>query len=207
VAANHVLFLLNKMWKLKYKWMILSLPNDFGRCSLCLHFVTRFNPCDFTRRQRIHCLVVISSRSWQKKLGMWIVTVVWCLDRNVRSPTWCYSNTSWTMPTQQKWNTTACLLINNRQFCIICHLTVCPAPVLHSSKTHQHSSRRTRKTPSFRPCLLLFNFTVSVQIILSGEKCIKLHAFVELKLLNKARRNEVCTNTWVHGGKPTLLPY
>jgi len=55
------------------------------------------------------------------------------------------------MLTQQKRNTTASLLINNRQFCIICHLKVCPAPVLHSSKTHQHSSRRSRKTPFLGP--------------------------------------------------------
>ena len=42
-------------------------------------------------------------------------------------------------------NGTNFLLINNRQFCIICHFKVCPAPVLHSSKTHQHTSRRTQK--------------------------------------------------------------
>jgi len=72
---------------------------------------------------------------------MWIVTVVWRLDRNVRSRTWCYSNTSWTMLWLNKIETLQhlCWLIN-RQFYIICHLKVCPAPVLHSSKTHQHSS-------------------------------------------------------------------
>ena len=132
---------------------------------------------------------------------MWIVTVVWYLNRNVRPRTWCYSNTSWTIliaitrvffynyctlyilsycfilmyalhnfvtvcysyiqhlllqecfnkiqfstvQTLQKWKTTTFLLINNRQFCIICHLKVCLAPVLHSFKTRQHASRRTRK--------------------------------------------------------------
>jgi len=80
-----------------------------------------------------------------EQMEMWIVTVVWCLDRNVRPWTWCYSNTSWTVLTQWKWNTTASLMINNGQFCIICRLKVCPVPVLHSSKTHQHSSRRTWK--------------------------------------------------------------
>jgi len=43
--------------------------------------------------------------------------------------------------------------ISARQFCIICHFKVCPAAVLHSSKTHQHSSRQTRKSPFFRPCI------------------------------------------------------
>jgi len=103
---------------------------------LCLHFVTRSNPCHLNRRQCIHCLIVITDMGMtvyaaqpmriNEQMEMWIVTVVWFLDQNVRTWTRCYSSTSWTMLTQQKWNNTASLLINNRQFCVICHSKVCP---------------------------------------------------------------------------------
>jgi len=128
---------------------------------LCLHFVTRFNPCHFTRRQCIHYLIVISSRSRQKKLGMtlcaaelmrineqmemWIVTVdMYDVEPDVIPipAELCWRNKNGTLQH---------LCINNRQFCIICRLKVCPAPVLHSSKTRQHSSRRTWKTPLLVP--------------------------------------------------------
>ena len=55
VAANHVLFLLNKMWKFKYKWMIFA-KWLWPLFTICLHFVTRFNPCHFATRQGIRCL-------------------------------------------------------------------------------------------------------------------------------------------------------
>ena len=107
-----------------------------------------------------------------EQMMMWIVTVVWYLDRNERPRTWCYSKFQYQLnyadsTKMERYNIFCWLIIDNLYNLSSESLS---RSVLHSSKTHQHSSRRTQKTFYWRPANC--QGTARAQVFTAGARAL-----------------------------------